>query len=52
VTPETVVAEPETQVELDENLEPIPETTEPAEHKQDDPLLKKAIEILAGQKAA
>ena len=52
VTPGTVMAEPETQVELDENGEPLPETAEPAEHKQDDPLLKKAVEILTGQKAA
>jgi carboxyl-terminal processing protease len=52
VTPDTVMAEPETQVELDENGEPLPEATEPAEHKQEDPLLKKAIEILAGQKTA
>ncbi len=52
VTPETVMAEPETQVELDENLEPLPETPEQPEHKQEDPLLKKAIEILNGQKAA
>jgi len=52
VTPDTVMAEPETQVELDENGEPLPEAAEPAEHKQEDPLLKKAIEILTGQKAA
>jgi carboxyl-terminal processing protease len=52
VTPDTVMAEPETQVELDENGEPLPEATEQPEHKQDDPLLKKAIEILAGQKTA
>jgi carboxyl-terminal processing protease len=52
VTPDTVMAEPETQVDVDENLEPLPDAAEPAEHKQDDPLLKKAIEILAGQKAA
>jgi len=52
VTPQTVMAEPETQVELDENGEPLPETPEKPEQKQDDPLLKKAIEILSGQKAA
>ena len=52
VTPETVMAEPETQVELDENLEPLPDTAEQPEKKQEDPLLKKAIEILAGQKTA
>ena len=52
VTPTTVMAEPEAQVELDENGEPLPETPEQPEHKQDDPLLKKAIEIVTGQKAA
>jgi len=52
VTPQTVMAEPETQVELDENGEPLPETPEQPEKKQEDPLLKKAIEILAGQKTA
>jgi carboxyl-terminal processing protease len=52
VTPGTVMAEPETQVELDENGEPLPEAAEPPEHKQEDPLLKKAVEILNGQKAA
>jgi len=51
VTPQTVMAEPEAQVELDENGEPLPETPEQPEKKQEDPLLKKAIEILAGQKA-
>jgi len=52
VTPQTVMAEPETQVELDENGEPLPETPEQPEKKQEDPLLKKAIEILNGQKTA
>jgi carboxyl-terminal processing protease len=54
VTPETVMSEPETQVELDENGEPLPEAAEPpAEHKQpEDPLLKKAVEIANGQKTA
>lgn len=53
VTPQTVMAEPEAQVELDENGEPLPETPEKTEQqKQDDPLLKKAIEVLNGQKAA
>jgi carboxyl-terminal processing protease len=52
VTPETVMAEPEAQVELDENGEPLPETPENAPQKQEDPLLKKAIEILNGQKTA
>ncbi len=52
VTPQTVLAEPEAQVELDENGEPLPETPEKPEQKQDDPLLKKAIEIANGQKTA
>jgi carboxyl-terminal processing protease len=52
VTPGTVMPEPEAQVELDENGEPVPEAAEPQEHKQDDPLLKKAIEILSGQHTA
>jgi len=52
VTPETLVAEPEAQVELDENGEPLPESPDQPEHKQqEDPLLKKALEILA-RKAA
>jgi carboxyl-terminal processing protease len=52
VTPQTVMAEPETQVELDENGEPLPEAQQPPQHKQEDPLLKKALEILSGQKTA
>ncbi|MFN7995881.1 MAG: S41 family peptidase [Bryobacteraceae bacterium] len=52
VTPQTVMAEPETQVELDENGEPLPESQEQPEKKQDDPLLKKALEVLGGQKTA
>jgi carboxyl-terminal processing protease len=52
VTPDTVMAEPEAQVELDENGEPLPEAAEQPEHKQEDPLLKKAIEVLNGRKAA
>ena len=53
VTPETVMSEPEAQVELDENGEPLPETPDQPEHKQqEDPLLKKAIEIANGQKTA
>jgi carboxyl-terminal processing protease len=53
VTPETVMTEPEAQVELDENGEPLPETPDQPEHKQqDDPLLKKAIEVANGQKTA
>jgi carboxyl-terminal processing protease len=53
VTPETVMSEPEAQVELDENGEPLPETPDQPEHKQqEDPLLKKAVEIANGQKTA
>jgi len=55
VTPETVLSEPESQVELDENGEPIPETPDQVEknkQQQEDPLLKKAIEISNGHKAA
>ena len=53
VTPETVMSEPEAQVELDENGEPLPETPDQPEHKQqEDPLLKKAIEIANGHKTA
>jgi carboxyl-terminal processing protease len=52
VTPETMMSEPEAQMELDENLEPLPETPAQPEHKQDDPLLKKAIDIANGQKTA
>jgi carboxyl-terminal processing protease len=52
VTPETVMSEPEAQVEFDENGEPLPETPDQPERKQEDPLLKKAIEIANGQKTA
>jgi carboxyl-terminal processing protease len=48
VTPTTPVAEPEAQVEFDENGEPLPETNEPQRKPEDDPLLKKAVEILSG----
>jgi carboxyl-terminal processing protease len=50
VTPGTVIAEPESQVEVDENGEPLaPEANEPQRKQEDDPLLKKAIEIVTGQ---
>jgi carboxyl-terminal processing protease len=52
VTPQTLMAEPEAQVELDENGEPLPEAAEQPEHKQEDPLLKKAIEVASGHKSA
>jgi carboxyl-terminal processing protease len=48
VTPATAVAEAQPQVELDENGEPIPDTTQQAEKKklEDDPVVKKALEVL------
>ena len=47
VTPTSLVNEPEAQVELDENGEPLPEPAEqPQKKPEDDPLMKKAIEIL------
>jgi carboxyl-terminal processing protease len=52
VTPTTMVNEPEAQVELDEQGEPLPEAPEPQSKKpEDDLLLKKAIEILSGAAA-
>ncbi|HUO30061.1 MAG TPA: S41 family peptidase [Bryobacteraceae bacterium] len=52
VTPDTLMSEPEAQMDLDENGEPVAENPAQPEHKQqEDPLLKKAIEI-AGQKTA
>ncbi|SRR5581483_6194626 len=53
VTPTVVMAEPETQVDVDENGEPLPEAPEPQQRKtEEDPLLKKAIEILGGNATA
>ncbi|MFB3827447.1 MAG: S41 family peptidase [Bryobacteraceae bacterium] len=46
VTPSSMVNEPEAQVELDENGEPLPEP-EQQKKPEEDPLLKKAIEVLA-----
>ena len=49
------MSEPEPQVELDENGEPLPEPPDQPEKKQqqqDDPLLKKAIEISNGHHTA
>src|SRR5574340_1496554 len=45
VTPSTVLNEPEAQVELDENGEPLPEP-ETQKKPEDDPLLKKAVELV------
>lgn len=48
VIPANVVAEPEPQVEYDENGEPVPTPDQPQTQKklEDDPVLKKAIEVL------
>ena len=54
VTPSTTVAEPEPQVEYDDNGEPIiqPEPAQPQQKKlEEDPVLKKALELLSTQKA-
>jgi carboxyl-terminal processing protease len=52
VTPNNPVNEPEAQVELDENGEPLPEAPDAGPKKSDeDPLMKKAIEILTTGKA-
>jgi carboxyl-terminal processing protease len=53
VTPNNPMNEPEAQVELDENGEPLPQQPEVTPKKADeDPLLKKAIEILTKGAAA
>ena len=52
VTPGVLVNEPEAQVELDDNGEPLPEAPEAQPKPQDDPLLKKAIEVLASPQVA
>jgi carboxyl-terminal processing protease len=48
VTPGTVVSEAEAQVEYDENGEPIPSTqdVQPQQKTENDPVVKKALEIL------
>jgi carboxyl-terminal processing protease len=49
VTPATQVAEPEVQVDYDENGEPIAEaqdTAQPMKKTEDDPIVKKALELL------
>ena len=54
VTPAHVVAEPEPQVDVDENGEPIPQAQEPQQPKKtldNDPVMKKALEILGVSKA-
>lgn len=52
VTPEVVVNEPEAQVELDDSGNPLPEAPEPEVRPEDDPLLKKAVEVLGAVKTA
>ncbi len=50
VTPGTPMVESENQVEFDENGEPVPETPEQQQQKkktEDDPMVKKALEVLA-----
>ena len=52
VTPANVVAEPEPQVEYDENGEPVaaPEQQQPEQKKlEDDPVVKKALEVLTAK---
>ena len=47
--PATQVAEPEVQVDYDENGEPIPEAQEAQQQPkktEDDPVVKKALELL------
>jgi len=55
VTPASIVAEPEPQAEVDENGEPIPTAQPPAQQQkkklEDDPVLKKALEVLGTSKA-
>jgi carboxyl-terminal processing protease len=50
VVPEVVVNEPEPQVDVDENGEPIPGPPEAAppqpKKAEDDPVVKKALEVL------
>ena len=52
VTPSTLMSEPDAQVEVDENGEPLPESPEPQQKNPDDPLLKKALELAATAKPA
>ena len=52
VTPGVLVNEPEAQVEVDENGEPLPEAPEPQKKPEDDPLLKKAVEVLGNPQVA
>jgi len=50
VVPGTAVAEADAQTDFDDNGEPIPDTTQPAQKQkklEDDPVVKKALEVLA-----
>jgi carboxyl-terminal processing protease len=50
VTPATLVSEPEPQVDVDENGEPLPPAQEPQQPKKtldNDPVVKKALEVLS-----
>lgn len=55
VTPAYLVAEPEPPVDVDENGEPIPEAQEPPQPVkkplEDDPIVKKALQVLGVEKA-
>jgi carboxyl-terminal processing protease len=48
VTPATIVADTEPQVDVDENGEPLPRVQEPQKQKklEDDPVVKKGLEVL------
>lgn len=52
VTPEVVVNQPEPQVALDDSGNPLPEAPEPEVKPEEDPLLKKAVEVLSGTATA
>jgi carboxyl-terminal processing protease len=51
VTPGVLVNEPESQMELDENGDPV-EAAEPQKKPEEDPLLKKAVETLGNPQVA
>jgi carboxyl-terminal processing protease len=53
VTPSTPVAEPEPQIDFDENGEPVPTPPQPQPQQkklEDDPVVKKAVEVLVANK--
>ena len=50
ITPNQVVADVDAAIEVDDNGEPLPDTTPDKgtqKHVEDDPIVKKAIEVLA-----